>query len=241
MKELLDFDNDSNIHRVFIQDTASATGGGKTGLTYLSTGLIISTIADKESAPVVYTVTASNVETIASLGTYSAPTSGKCRFKEVDATNLPGIYELQFEDSRYAVSGATKLQGLIFGASGVVPCPFEIQLDPNAATQRSNVTAIKAKTDLLPEGIKKNQALNNFPFLMVDSTDNKTGKTGLTVTATRSIDGAAFAACANAVVEVSAGIYKINLAASDLNGDTIALRFTGTGANDRIITIKTAA
>ena len=87
--------------------------------------------------------------------------------------------------------------------------------------------------------ILKNTALSNFMFLMVDSTDHVTSKTGLTITATRSIDGAAFAACANSATEVSAGIYKIDLAAADLNGDVITLRFSGTAADDRFITIVT--
>lgn len=105
----------------------------------------------------------------------------------------------------------------------------------------TRLTAVRAaKLDNLPAGIQKNTALNNFEFLMVDSTDDKTGKTGLTVTATRSIDGAAFGACANAAVEVSGGIYKINLAAADLNGDIVTFKFSATGANDRIVTVKTS-
>ncbi len=91
----------------------------------------------------------------------------------------------------------------------------------------------------LPQRIVKNTALSNFEFLMIDSADHVTGKTGLTVTAERSIDGAAFGACANAVTEVSAGVYKINLAATDLNGDVITLKFTAAGADARLITIVT--
>lgn len=87
--------------------------------------------------------------------------------------------------------------------------------------------------------IKKNTALANFMFLMVDSTDHVTPKTGLTITATMSIDGAAFASCANSATEVANGMYKINLAATDLNGDVITLRFTGTAADARLITIVT--
>ncbi len=84
--------------------------------------------------------------------------------------------------------------------------------------------------------IKKNTALANFEFPMTDSTTNAP-KTGLTVTATRSIDGGAFAACANAVTAVSNGVYKISLDATDLNGTVITLRFTAALANDRLITI----
>lgn len=88
-------------------------------------------------------------------------------------------------------------------------------------------------------GIKKNTALANFEFLMVDSADHITPKTGLTVTATRSLDGGALAACANAVSELSNGIYKISLASTDLNGAVVTLRFTATGADDRVITLLT--
>ena len=107
-----------------------------------------------------------------------------------------------------------------------------------AAIADSAIDAATIATDAKSR-ILKNTALSNFMFLMVDSTDHVTSKTGLTITATRSIDGAAFAACANSATEVSAGMYKINLAATDLNGDVITLRFTGTAADDRFITIVT--
>jgi uncharacterized protein YidB (DUF937 family) len=91
-----------------------------------------------------------------------------------------------------------------------------------------------------PAGVQKNVALNNFTFAMYDATDHFTLKTGLTITATRSIDGAAYAACANAASEIgTTGTYKINLATTDLNGDVIALRFTATGAEDTLFTIIT--
>jgi hypothetical protein len=87
--------------------------------------------------------------------------------------------------------------------------------------------------------VKKNTALAGFTFFMADESDHVTGKTGLTITATRSIDGAAFASCANSASEIGNGWYKIDLAAADLNGDTVALRFTGTAADSRNITIVT--
>lgn len=100
-------------------------------------------------------------------------------------------------------------------------------------TTTSTVTALAGNA-----GIKKNTQLTAYPFLMTDST-NHAPATGLTVTATRSIDGAAFGACANAVTEVSNGWYKITLAAADLNGNTIALKFTATGADQANHTIVT--
>lgn len=111
----------------------------------------------------------------------------------------------------------------------------------------TEIAAIKAKTDQLTftdtnrvdstiqstsvNTLRKNVARANYMFKMVDETDLKTAETGATVTATRSIDGAAFAACANSIAEVSNGWYKIDLATTDLNGDVIVLRFTGTGCH----------
>ena len=97
-------------------------------------------------------------------------------------------------------------------------------------------------TAAAPAGIKKNTALTNFEFYMVLATDHITPATLITPVCQRSIDGAAFANC-NTVnaTEVSAGIYKIDLAASDLNGDIVTLKFTEATADTRLITIKTVA
>lgn len=86
--------------------------------------------------------------------------------------------------------------------------------------------------------IKKNTALAAFEFVMTDSTTHAP-KTGVSVTATRSLDGGAFASCANAVTELSNGVYIINLAATDLNANTVTLRFTGASSDDTIITLIT--
>jgi len=109
----------------------------------------------------------------------------------------------------------------------------------NLATVDTVVDAIKVKTDTLPVGIIKNQAFNNFEFLMVLSSDHVTGAPGLTVSATRSLDGGVFGATANAPTEVSSGVYKIDLAASDLNADSVTFLFTAATADGRFITVIT--
>lgn len=70
-------------------------------------------------------------------------------------------------------------------------------------------------------------------FLMVDSTDHLTGKTGLTITLTLSKSGAAFASPAGTVTEISSGWYKIILTNVDTNtaGDLL-YHVTGSGADD---------
>lgn len=121
----------SNKLRVFIPDTTSVLGGGKTGLTFSSAGLIISTIADNEATATTYTQAGSTIETISTLGTFAAPTATKCRFKEVDATNLPGVYEIQIADARFAVSSARSLIVSLPAVSGLGTGPIraEIQLE----------------------------------------------------------------------------------------------------------------
>ena len=85
--------------------------------------------------------------------------------------------------------------------------------------------------------IVKNTALANFPFSMTDST-NHNPATGLTVTATRSIDGGAYASgTITNMTEIGNGSYQCDLGAGDLNGDTIIFRFTASGADDLTITV----
>lgn len=94
-------------------------------------------------------------------------------------------------------------------------------------------------TATMSSNIKKNQALAGFTFTMVLSTDGRTPATGKTVTATRSLDGGAFGACANAVSEIGNGWYKIDLAAGDLNGNTVSLNFTATACDATTLEIVT--
>lgn len=126
-KEILKRGSTSNILRVFLQDSASTTGAGKTALTSASSGLIISTIADLEATATTYTSAATNVETITTLGTFAAPTAGKCRFREVDATNFPGVYEIHIADARFNVTNATQLL-ISIQCTGVAPVYVEYQL-----------------------------------------------------------------------------------------------------------------
>lgn len=84
--------------------------------------------------------------------------------------------------------------------------------------------------DALPQTIrlKKNTALSGFAFPMLDASDDPA--TGLTVTGQVSKDGGAFGNLTNAVSEISAGAYKVDLAAGDTNGNDLLFKFTATGA-----------
>lgn len=85
----------------------------------------------------------------------------------------------------------------------------------------------------------KNAVFNNMSVFMVDSTDHVSAKTGLTLTVTRSIDGAAFGAATGTAAEVANGIYQFDASAADMNGDVITFRFAAAGADDSFITVLT--
>ena len=116
----------SNVFRVTLRD--STTGQGKTGLTTSSTGLVIGTICDNEAVSVAYTAAGNTIETITTLGTFATPTATKCRFKEVDSTSHAGLYEIQLDNARFAVSNAKILRVAISGVSGLLLKDVTIQL-----------------------------------------------------------------------------------------------------------------
>jgi hypothetical protein len=86
-------------------------------------------------------------------------------------------------------------------------------------------------------GVKKGTDLNGFVFPMRDET-TKALKTGLAVTAKRSLDAGAFGACLNGVSEIGLGFYAIDLDKTDLAGDVVALLFTAAGAEPTTLTIR---
>lgn len=110
---------------------------------------------------------------------------------------------------------------------------------PTASAIATQVWSASGRALSDPAGFKKNTAVSNFAFLMVDSADHVTPITGETVTAERSIDGGAFGSCSNSVSEIASGMYKIDLSASDMNGDFISFKFTSAGADPRYVSLTT--
>lgn len=230
----------SEIWQIFIQDSSSTTGAGLPSLVFNSGSLTAYYHRDTDT-----TATAISLVTM-TVGTFTS--SG---FKEIDGTNMPGWYQFCPPNAALA-SGAKSCAFHIKGATNMAPLAIEVQLtavNPDSGTAFLTTipgiagVTFPATVAAEAQGVKKNTALAAFPFPVYNSNDHKTPQTGLTVTATRSLDGAAFASCANAVTEIgSSGFYKVDLAATDLNGETVALLFTpSTGGDIRALTIRTVA
>lgn len=106
----------SKLARIFVQDSSATDGSGLTGLAYNSAGLTWYWIQDGDSAPTAVT------PATATVGTW---TSGG--FKEVDATNMPGVYELGLPDASLDANGTTHM--LLKGATNMAPVAIEIECD----------------------------------------------------------------------------------------------------------------
>lgn len=101
---------------VEILDSTSTTGGRKTGLVFNTSSLVAYYVLNGGSA------TAITLATLAAAN--SAYSSGG--FKEVDATNMPGIYRLDLPDA--AVASGPSVVVALKGATGMVQVSVEIQL-----------------------------------------------------------------------------------------------------------------
>lgn len=128
--------------------------------------------------------------------------------------------------------GATEIaNGAIDAATFAAGAIDAAALATDAVTEIANA--------MLP---KINTALNDIPFVMVDATDGLTLETGLTVTATKSLNGTtAFSATTGTVTEIANGVYSFDASAADMNGALVVFKFAATGAANAYVTIRTSA
>ena len=108
--------------------------------THETVGLTIIARPNNENLPT-YEYTDTDIETVASPGTYQAPTAGKVRFAAVPPL---GMYELHFENDIYNHTNATNLTVMVTAPS-ISPVICEVPLVTHNAQTLSN------QINLLPE------------------------------------------------------------------------------------------
>lgn len=129
---------------IFIQDSASTTGAGKTGLAY-NTASLVCYYARPGAAAAALTLATQTVTGAHSDG----------GFVEVDATNMPGVYRLDLSDAILA-AGVNSVVVMLKGASGMAPLVLEIQLtdfDLNTATPKVDLDTIKTQSVTCAAGV----------------------------------------------------------------------------------------
>lgn len=106
----------SQIFRIFVKNSSVTTGAGLPGLVFNTASLVAYYMRDGDTGP-----TAISLAT-ATLGSY---TSGG--FRECDATNFPGWYEIGIPNAAIA-AGATNVTLFFFGAANMTPTSVNIEL-----------------------------------------------------------------------------------------------------------------
>ena len=118
---------------IFIQDSSQVNGAGLTGLAFNTASLVAYYWQPGGTS------TAITLATLAAVN--SAYSSGG--FKEVDATNMPGVYRLDIPDA--ALTGATSVIIMLKGAANMAPVVLEIEL-----TAVNNQDAVRYGMTALP-------------------------------------------------------------------------------------------
>lgn len=128
------------IFHVFVQDSTSTVGAGKTGLAYSAFSCRYVRNGETISAA----ITAQDITT---LGTYQAPTANtNIRIKLVDDTNMPGIYEVHIHQDWVNTTNSCQSLTIYLSAAGAAVLPIQIPLvgwNPQDAV-RGGMTALPA-------------------------------------------------------------------------------------------------
>lgn len=101
---------------IFVQDASETDGSGLTGLAYNSAGLTAYYVRSRGSATSI---------TLATQTVTGAHTDGG--FVEVDSTNMPGKYRIDFPDALFA-TGVDEVAVFISGAANMIPVYIRYQL-----------------------------------------------------------------------------------------------------------------
>jgi hypothetical protein len=88
-------------------------------------------------------------------------------------------------------------------------------------------------------GIVKNEPVSGFVFYMASSVDHYSPVRGAAIAPTVSLNAAPFVPLTHGCVEIGNGLYSIDLAAADTDGNTLCLSFAAAGADTTLFTVLT--
>lgn len=108
----------SKLIRIFIQDSSATDGSGLTGLVFNSSGLSAYYYPEGDASATAIT-----------LATMTAGTWATGGFIEVDATNMPGVYEIGLPDAVIDNTSEGSTLVMLKGATNMAPVLLEIELD----------------------------------------------------------------------------------------------------------------
>ena len=220
---------------LFIQNSSLTNGSGLTGLAYNTAGLT----AYYTFAGANATATAITLATLAAVN--SAYSSGG--FKEIDATNMPGVYRLDLPNAVIAASKGRSVVVYLQGATNMAPCVLEIELTAvdNQDAVRMGMTALPNANAAASGGLIINGSNSGTVTLAaLTVTGSLTVSDGLLVSRSTS-NQSAIVATGNGtghgmLLTSGSGATGNGLqaTAASTNGDGFASTGTGTGAGRRM-------
>lgn len=124
----------SKLVKIFVQDSSATDGSGLTGLLYNTASLSAYYLPEGDATATSITLATATVGTFTSGG-----------FKEVDSTNLPGVYEVGLPDAVIDATSEGSVIVMLKGAANMAPVLLEVELDGidyRTGLMTSNVTQI---------------------------------------------------------------------------------------------------
>jgi len=232
MKLKLKTGTTSKLARIFIQDSSATDGSGLTALVYNSSGLTWYWIQEGDASATQVTLATMTVGTWASGG-----------FKEVDATNMPGVYEIGIPNAAIDANGTTHM--LLKGATNMAPVAIEIECDaidyvdsvragltalPNAAADAAGGLPISDAGGLDMDGLSSHSAADVWTAV----TRTLTAATNVTS------DGSAITMSASGIVG-TVNVVNTTTTNTDMRGTDNALLAASAPTNfgDLAITVTT--
>ncbi len=108
----------SQIFELFVQNAGATNGAGLTGLVFNSASLTAYYKTDNGTA-----ATAITLANITTIGTFA--NNG---FREVDSTNMPGVYEFDPPNAAFSNATANRVVFMLKGATNMAPVLFEVAM-----------------------------------------------------------------------------------------------------------------
>lgn len=221
---------------VFIQDSSSITGAGKTGLVFNTSGLTA-----------YYSHSGANATGIAiTLANLASVNTGWVSggFTQLDVTNMPGWYRFDIPNAVLATNKGRSVAIHLQGAAGMAPCPIEIELTgwDNQDSIRGGMTAFPNAVAGAAGGLVINGTNSGtivIAALTISGATTLTGNVSMAagLTITQSVaNSSAVAITGNGTghgISVTSGSGAtgngINISTSATNGNGVSYSGSGTG------------
>lgn len=209
------------IVQIKIYNSTVTTGAGLTGLTYSTCGTLYYKRSNGTASVSV------SINDITTFGTFAGSATAAA-FKQVDSSNMPGVYELHLPNNAFA-AGASEVMFLLKGGTNAAPVELKIQLEPSSYS----ITDLPVTRNTIYRDTA-GQRLMIFAYNYV--TGQPLTGDAANISSYISIDGGSFTNRAYTWTELGNGYYYMAapIAQADTDAEILVFKFTTSTANSSI-------